>query len=503
MNNPLVPGAVDYASIFVLAAVWLVVGAAVYVWTAFALSKLFPKLGSPAWKGWVPVVNIIEVLRHGGYSGWWALALAFPVVNVAGAVVLALCVHTITQRFGRGGGYTALGILLFPVWASILGFGAAQPTDAAAPDTLGARMASLQHPQPAPRLDASLAGFPPPAGPPTAAPPPERAPATSPIPERASVTTSFPERSAVPPPPPVPVVPRTSTRPVEPPVIPFSAAAVMQSSPVSAPASPPAPPESLPSPPPRPSFAATSEAVPQALVEPPTRSATPPPRPTTTPPPPLIEPVVSADGDPWAPPVRSIPGLAAAAAAPAPTPPPPPAAPPVVASPPVAPSPQVAASVPVAPTSAPAPSPHPVIAPSPAESSVPAAGSAPINDDFDETVVSARRTRAIWQLIPAAGEPIPLTAERVIIGRNPAVGVADDGAQIIAVADPSKTVSKTHARIELVGGEWRVTDLHSTNGVAVVTTDGEDIELASGGSAEILVTFKLGELALDIGPILS
>jgi len=39
--------------------------AIVYVWFAFALSKVFAKVGEPTWQAWVPVVNLITIFRLG------------------------------------------------------------------------------------------------------------------------------------------------------------------------------------------------------------------------------------------------------------------------------------------------------------------------------------------------------------------------------------------------------------------------------------------------------
>ena len=51
------------------------------------------------------------------------------------------------------------------------------------------------------------------------------------------------------------------------------------------------------------------------------------------------------------------------------------------------------------------------------------------------------------------------------------------GARTLAVPDPEKSISKTHAMLELDLGQLRVHDLHSTNGVWVVPAGGEAIEV--------------------------
>jgi len=55
----------------------------------------------------------------------------------------------------------------------------------------------------------------------------------------------------------------------------------------------------------------------------------------------------------------------------------------------------------------------------------------------------------------------------VLIGRDPVA--ASLGERPVALADETRSVSKTHVRVELSNGSVFVTDLHSTNGVAIVT----------------------------------
>ena len=92
----------------------------IYVWTAIALGAVFRKSGEPAWKGWVPILNLVVLLRLGGLSGWLVLLFIVPIV---GWIALLFAVHRINVSFGYGGGMTVLAFFLFPVWASIVGFG--------------------------------------------------------------------------------------------------------------------------------------------------------------------------------------------------------------------------------------------------------------------------------------------------------------------------------------------------------------------------------------------
>lgn len=119
--------------------------------------------------------------------------------------------------------------------------------------------------------------------------------------------------------------------------------------------------------------------------------------------------------------------------------------------------------------------------------------SAPDDDDLDETIIARRAVRATWEFVPATGSPVPLTAAVVILGRRPARDAAFPGAQLVAVHDDARTVSKTHARIEQRGDAWIVTDLGSTNGVLVRTLMGDEVEVEQGSQLDAGERFFLGD----------
>ncbi len=66
-------------------------------------------------------------------------------------------------------------------------------------------------------------------------------------------------------------------------------------------------------------------------------------------------------------------------------------------------------------------------------------------------------------------------------------------AQLVAIADETRTVSKTHARLELRGDTWYVTDLESTNGVLFATLMGTEVEAPPGEEIEAGERFFLGD----------
>ena len=62
----------------------LLVGLAVYVWYALALSRLFPRIDGEGWKGWVPVLNEAEILARGGVPAWSVVFYFIPLVQLYG-----------------------------------------------------------------------------------------------------------------------------------------------------------------------------------------------------------------------------------------------------------------------------------------------------------------------------------------------------------------------------------------------------------------------------------
>lgn len=109
--------------------------------------------------------------------------------------------------------------------------------------------------------------------------------------------------------------------------------------------------------------------------------------------------------------------------------------------------------------------------------------------------VTGERTR--WRLADGAGVDAVLVGPSVV-GRVPRTTDAPGAAHAVALDDPARTVSKTHALIVPDGPALVVTDLRSTNGVRVVRQGGAIERLEAGGTTrvgdgEVLV---LGELRL-------
>lgn len=147
------------------------VGAGVYVWVSLALMAVFRKTGSQLWMAWIPVVREWELFKLAGMKPYWSIiiyAAGFVVGTVQAVVLIVSLGAAITgglagngsavgagvagillvvlmwvalgvfvlilgikmllglcRGFGLGAGYVVLGVLLFPVWASVVGWGTA------------------------------------------------------------------------------------------------------------------------------------------------------------------------------------------------------------------------------------------------------------------------------------------------------------------------------------------------------------------------------------------
>jgi uncharacterized RDD family membrane protein YckC len=89
----------------------------------------------------------------------------------------------------------------------------------------------------------------------------------------------------------------------------------------------------------------------------------------------------------------------------------------------------------------------------------------------------------------------------VLIGRNPTGLPGENIAQLLAVADPGRSISKTHLHLlEDNGGVW-VTDRNSTNGSAVTTPDGIRTALQAGQPAYVRPgsTVHFGDRTFHLG----
>jgi pSer/pThr/pTyr-binding forkhead associated (FHA) protein len=180
-----------------------------------------------------------------------------------------------------------------------------------------------------------------------------------------------------------------------------------------------------------------------------------------------------------------------------------PAAPAVKVPEAIAPEPVIAADAPAAPTGGSAARaeweagirPVPISLPVPETVLPEPVAPAGDDDDFDATIVVSRKRGVRRVLVLDDGRTFALSATSIVIGRNPD---GDPGEQRLSIPDKTRTLSKTHARLVVQGDEWRLTDLHSTNGVVVVADDGHETLLDAGESVTGAGRFILGEVGMHV-----
>lgn len=118
----------------------------------------------------------------------------------------------------------------------------------------------------------------------------------------------------------------------------------------------------------------------------------------------------------------------------------------------------------------------------------------------EETRVVGRRSAPAWRLVSASGDPV-LIEHALLVGRDPAPQTQWPDAALCPISDPEKSVSKTHAALELQpDGTLLVHDLHSTNGSVVTFTDGRERDILPGGSIRLddAASVTLGEFRISL-----
>ncbi|GAB2547776.1 DUF5684 domain-containing protein [Leucobacter ruminantium] len=122
---------------------------------------------------------------------------------------------------------------------------------------------------------------------------------------------------------------------------------------------------------------------------------------------------------------------------------------------------------------------------------------APVDDDEDDrTVVVPRRKR--WGLELPGGEVHELVGDDVVVGRKPD---APDGASVLKIIDPTRTLSKTHLRMRRIGDQWTVEDLQSTNGVSVADGDEPLRVIEAGREVAVSERLVIGTLEVSLREI--
>ena len=95
-----------------------------YLVVAFAYFGVFRKADQPGWAAFVPIVNILFLLKVVGRPWWWLLLILF--VPCIGWIFLLVAEYDLAQVFGHGFGFW-LGIVFLPfIFLYILGYSRAE-----------------------------------------------------------------------------------------------------------------------------------------------------------------------------------------------------------------------------------------------------------------------------------------------------------------------------------------------------------------------------------------
>lgn len=126
-------------------------------------------------------------------------------------------------------------------------------------------------------------------------------------------------------------------------------------------------------------------------------------------------------------------------------------------------------------------------------------GAAPAGDaDPDRTVVVTRTPvdegPFDWALLLPDGDLLPLGRD-CVVGRRP---VPVDASTTVVIADPTRTLSKSHARLRFDGSRWWVTDLDSTNGLWLLHANGDEEEVRAREEVEATPRLRLGTLDVEL-----
>ena len=107
----------------VVGSVFVVIYLAIIVLAIVGMWKVFEKANQPGWGVFIPIYNLILMLRIAGKPLWWIILMFVPLVSL---IPLVLVPIAIAKNFGKGTGF-GLGLLFLPfVFYPLLGFGDAE-----------------------------------------------------------------------------------------------------------------------------------------------------------------------------------------------------------------------------------------------------------------------------------------------------------------------------------------------------------------------------------------
>ncbi len=92
-----------------------------YVFYSVAVGSTLQKAGEPFWAGFVPIYNVLLLLKIVGRS--WPYIFIALIPYVGGLVLWIIISIDLAKSFGKSGGYAALIVFFAPIMLLILGYG--------------------------------------------------------------------------------------------------------------------------------------------------------------------------------------------------------------------------------------------------------------------------------------------------------------------------------------------------------------------------------------------
>ncbi|MDJ0335770.1 MAG: FHA domain-containing protein [Rhodoglobus sp.] len=123
----------------------------------------------------------------------------------------------------------------------------------------------------------------------------------------------------------------------------------------------------------------------------------------------------------------------------------------------------------------------------------------PEAEQLDDATVHVSRPQSAWRLV-FEGSPPVVVGRVLFLGRNPVATSGHENAPVLAITDAAKSISKTHAMLEVDADTLWVHDLDSTNGVWIIQEGTDAIEVLPGERVAVPpgADLELGDLVIQV-----
>ncbi len=100
--------------ILLMVLIWL----SIIVFAIISQWKVFEKAGQPGWAVFIPIYNILIMLKVANKPWWWLFMFFIPIANI---VFVIMMLNRISLSFGKSSGFTVglffLGIIFWGILA--------------------------------------------------------------------------------------------------------------------------------------------------------------------------------------------------------------------------------------------------------------------------------------------------------------------------------------------------------------------------------------------------